>query len=78
MESEYQDFLYKTAEAIDAGGGCSQCGDMTGHECICDDDEEEEDELTMICTICLHSLPPSYFQQVGKCVACDDIPITVS
>ena len=39
-EIKIQDFHDKTAEAIDMGGGCSRCGDLSGFECICDDEDE--------------------------------------
>lgn len=37
---EMQLFEDETRRAIDMGGGCSRCGDLSGFECICDDDFE--------------------------------------
>ncbi len=33
---ERQEFEDQTREAIDMGGGCSRCGDVSGFECICE------------------------------------------
>lgn len=34
-----------TRQAIDDGGGCSVCGDLSGFECICEEEDEMDDEL---------------------------------
>lgn len=39
-EIQIQDYNDNMAAAIDAGGGCSRCGDLSGFECICDDWDE--------------------------------------
>lgn len=38
QQQEYED---NTREAIEAGGGCPVCGDLSGFECVCRDDDEE-------------------------------------
>ena len=47
-EIQQQEYNDNMAAAIDAGGGCSRCGDLTGFECICGDEDEyccEEEEV---------------------------------
>lgn len=41
-EIQQQDYNDNLAAAIDAGGGCSRCGDLDGFSCICDDDDEDD------------------------------------
>ena len=40
-EMEQQEYNEQAAAAIDAGGGCSRCGDLDGFGCICEDEDEE-------------------------------------
>lgn len=54
-----------TREAIDLGGGCSQCGDLSGFECICDDEEDDN----LICNYCCR--PISLSQDEGNNGHCD-------
>ena len=37
---DQQDYEDQTRAAYDDGGGCSRCGDLSGYECICDEDDE--------------------------------------
>lgn len=40
-EQQQQEYEVKARESIEACGGCSVCGDLSGFECICRDDDEE-------------------------------------
>lgn len=36
-------------KAIDEAGGCSQCGDLDGYSCTCDDEDELEEDACGYC-----------------------------
>ena len=50
-EEQMEEFLDKTRQAIDESGGCSTCGDLSGFECICEDDDDHVQDHT-ICMDC--------------------------
>lgn len=60
-EIQQQEYNDNMATAIDVGGGCSRCGDLSGFECTCDD---EEDDWDYCCEICL---------EFGSCRNTDDV-----
>lgn len=41
---DHQEYEDKTRESIDLGGGCSNCGDLSGFECGCENEVDEYNE----------------------------------
>lgn len=37
---EHQEMEEETRKAIDEMGGCSTCGDLSGYNCTCDDEDD--------------------------------------
>lgn len=37
-------FQQMTNKAVNESGGCSSCGDLNGHSCTCENDDDELDE----------------------------------
>lgn len=41
-EIDQEIYEENTRQAIDESGGCSQCGDLNGYTCTCEDEEDAE------------------------------------